>query len=649
MKTFTKTVWRMLKANLGRFFANLLICFFSIAISSGLNAMLFDYQNSFVKNYSSQNASDLILKDKTANNLFLKDQDGIKGSDAIAKIKEDEDILSVDTYMSYDYPAEDEKYYRFTLEDLSSRTNDLLVLKEGSYPTKSEDIHKIGVLAQEASFSKKSYKVGDTFSFPGTSLALIGLEEDIEFTVTGIVDSPLYNSTQEEYAMLEGVDEDDLPSIEAAFFVDKNTLPETYTATIRGREYTYESDLFYLATDCSITYKKDGLAYFSKEYKDYIEKKKEKLLSYFNAEEDQVSALTLEENVSYALYRSYSEKVGSIAIIIPVFFLILCGLVNLLTITRLIKDERAILGTYVSLGYGKGMILGKYLFFSLLSTGLGSLFGYLFGVPFLPEIIYGAYNSVFEMEGLTLGFYSLPGILIGIGAVLLTFLVTLFSSLWMLRESPASLMKRKSPKPGKKILLEHFFFWKKIPFRYKSAFRNIFRNKPSFLLNSFSIMGAVLLLMLSFSLLNISDALKGDQLFGNVASSMGIISGVIIFFALAMTIVVIYSLANMNVMEKEREIATLKVLGYYDSECSFYSFREIMIVSASAALVGLPFSALILWLVYDYLDFGSIQDVKPWSYILSYIIIIITEILVNLMLFKKVARIDMNDSLKTLE
>ena len=74
-----------------------------------------------------------------------------------------------------------------------------------------------------------------------------------------------------------------------------------------------------------------------------------------------------------------------------------------------------------------------------------------------------------------------------------------------------------------------------------------------------------------------------------------------------------------------------------------------MIVSASAALVGLPFSALILWLVYDYLDFGSIQDVKPWSYILSYIIIIITEILVNLMLSKKVARIDMNDSLKTLE
>lgn len=648
VKTFIKTIGRMFQENLGRFFANLLICFFALAISAGLNAMLSDYQESYQKNYDQGKASDIVLKDTTGNDVFRKDLDDVKGSDALAYLKEDEDVLSVDTYMSYDYPYE-ENYYRFTIEDFSTKSVNLFTLKEGRMPKKSADISHIEILVQEASFSRKKYKVGEKLSFPSLALALPSYSSNIELEVVGIVDSCLYNSQQEEPAQISSEDEDNLPDIRAAFFVNRNSLPETYTATILGTEMELPTASFYIATDCAIRYQRGSRSYFSSEYKDFVEDKKEKLLSHFNADEKEVEALTLEENVSYALFKTYQKKVGSIALIIPIFFLILCGLVNLLTISRLIKEERPLIGTYVSLGYGKGAIVSKYLFFSLLSTGIGSLLGYFFGVPFLPKIIYGAYNSVFELHGLNLTFFTLVGIISIVAVLLLTFFVTLFVSLYLLQESPASLMKRKSPKPGKKILMEHLPFWKKIPFRYKSAFRNIFRNKPGFFLNSFSIMGAVLLLMLSFSLMNISDALRDDKLFGNVASSMGLISVVIIFFALSMAVVVIYSLANMNVMEKQRELATLKVLGYTDSECSLYSFREIILVSATAGLIGLPFSALVLYFVYNYLEFGSLADVKWWSYVLSYAILIVTEILVNLLLSPKIARIDMNDSLKTLE
>ncbi|MCI7068940.1 MAG: FtsX-like permease family protein, partial [Mollicutes bacterium] len=164
-----------------------------------------------------------------------------------------------------------------------------------------------------------------------------------------------------------------------------------------------------------------------------------------------------------------------------------------------------------------------------------------------------------------------------------------------------------------------------------------------------SVIGSTVLLMLGFGLLDISHALKDDTLFGNVASSMGSISFVIILFALSMAIVVIYSLANMNIQDRQRELATLKVLGYHDKECSFYTFREIMIISIGSALLALPISALLMYLVFSWLDFGSVSDVQWYSYIFSFAIVILSTVLVNLLLYPKIKTVDMNDSLKTLD
>ncbi|HBN00259.1 MAG TPA: hypothetical protein DD384_03375 [Firmicutes bacterium] len=195
----------------------------------------------------------------------------------------------------------------------------------------------------------------------------------------------------------------------------------------------------------------------------------------------------------------------------------------------------------------------------------------------------------------------------------------------------------------------NLFLWDKLPFRYKSSFRNIFRQKKNLILTSLSVIGSTVLLMLGFGLLDISHALKDDALFGNVASSMGSISFVIILFALSMAIVVIYSLANMNIQDRQREIATLKVLGYHDKECSFYTFREIMIISIGSSLLALPISALLMYFVFNWLDFGSINDVQWCSYIFSFAIVILATILVNLLLYPKIKTVDMNDSLKTLD
>lgn len=642
MKAFNKTVWRSFFQNKGRFIGNSLIVLISLALSAGLATMPSLYQDAYIENnYSEKNVPDIILKNKTENGF---------SDDDIEKIKEDEDVKYLLPSMNMDYETDD-NIYRIYVQDLSSEVAKLTLL-DGKNPTETYDFSKnIPVLALEGNKNRNTYKIGDTVAINlkklGEMLDGIDISELLGFSllnfeVVGIVSSPLYNSVQKENAMLEDNDK----YIDSAFYLDEKLLPEKIHIASLGIDIKLKPFLTY--TDINIVYEQ-GNQYFSESYKKAIDEKKDGLISLFG--EDEVQALTLEENVSYNLFKTYNEKVRKITYVFPLFFLVVCALVNMITISRLIKDERSLIATYVSLGVSKTKIVSKYLLFSFISVFLGGITGLLIGLPLVPTVVLPAYQTIFEMSStLHISFFNISALILFLAVLLISLSVTLYCSLRLFKETPANLMKEEAPKAGKKILLEKIpFAWKKLPFRFKSSFRNIFRQKKNLILTSLSVIGSIVLLMLGFGLLNVSDSLKDDTLFGNVASSMGLISTVIVLFALAMAIVVVYSLANMNIQDRKREIATLKVLGYHEKECSSYTFREILIISLGAALLGLPIAAGLMAFVFDWLDFGSIKDVKWYSYLISYAILIGATFITNLLLFPKIKQIDMNDSLKTLD
>lgn len=646
MKAFSKTVIRTFLNNKGRFLSNALISMISLAISGGLAVIPDLYEQAYINtNYQEKNVPDIILKNKTS--------DGFSDQD-IEKIKNNEEVEMYLPKISMDYINGD-SIYRINVQDFKSEVGKL-TLKEGEFPQTTYDLSKnIQVVAIEGSNNRNYYSVGDIVELSLDYLAeQMEISEEIiemmlgssslKFEVAGIVSSPMFCSVQKENAMLEG-DEDKY--IDSAFYIDRNLMPETIT--VSSHEIPLDDFLTY--TDIEIVYKSKNNEikdYFSSSYEKEMNEKKDELIETFG--DNNVSVLTLEENVSYSLFKNYNEKVRKLTYVFPIFFIVVCALVNLITISRLIKDERAMIATYLSLGVFKNKIVSKYMLFSLFSVSIGGILGLGIGIPLIPSVVLPAYQTVFTMTGLEITGFSLFAYLLFIGILTASLGVTLYCSLKMFKQMPASLMKGEAPKAGKKILFERIgFIWKRLAFRYKSSFRNIFRQKKNLILTSLSVMGSTVLLMLGFGLLDVSEALKGDSLFGNVASSMGLISFVVIAFAISMTIVVVYSLANMNIQDRQREIATLKVLGYHDKECSMYTFREIMIISAFAALLGLPISAGIMAYVFEWLDFGSIGDVKWYSYIFSYIIIIITTIIINLLLYPKIKEVDMNESLKTLD
>lgn len=140
--------------------------------------------------------------------------------------------------------------------------------------------------------------------------------------------------------------------------------------------------------------------------------------------------------------------------------------------------------------------------------------------------------------------------------------------------------------------------------------------------------------------------------FGDTVTSLNYVVLVLIVSAGALAFVVLYNLTNINVAERLREIATIKVLGFYDKEVSAYIFRENVALTLMGTVAGLLGG---IWLhrfvittaEIDTIMFG--RTVAPLSYLLSAALTILFAVLVNLAMHFHLKKVDMVESLKSVE
>ncbi len=348
-------------------------------------------------------------------------------------------------------------------------------------------------------------------------------------------------------------------------------------------------------------------------------------------------------------YEEYAQKVYNISIIFSVFFVGVSVLVISTTMTRLAEEERSAIGCYKTLGYDDGKIMFKYLFFSMFSCIIGSLCGFLGITNLLVYLICKAFSFAFRMPPLT---NEISWVFGGISVFCMLAAVLLVT--WrvvssMTNEKPAALLRPKSPKPGKKILLERIgFIWKRMSFKYKSTYRNLFRYARNFILTVVSIAGSTALVFAGLGLYDSSIALEKTEGAGST-SSMTSISAVLIVCAALLSILVIYNLTNINIEERKREIATLKVLGYKSGEVCGYIFREITVLSVIGTALGIPLGYGFSVFVFNYVDFGSIADMHWYSWLGTAVLSLLFSAVVMALLCRKIIKTDMNASLKTVD
>lgn len=138
----------------------------------------------------------------------------------------------------------------------------------------------------------------------------------------------------------------------------------------------------------------------------------------------------------------------------------------------------------------------------------------------------------------------------------------------------------------------------------------------------------------------------------SMMESLNYVIALVIISAGALAFIVLYNLTNINITERIREIATIKVLGFYPSETSAYVFRENFFLTGISGLVGLLLGKALHAFVMNEIQVDLISfDVRisPLSYIISFVLTFVFAAAVNLAMYYKLDRISMTESLKSIE
>ena len=142
------------------------------------------------------------------------------------------------------------------------------------------------------------------------------------------------------------------------------------------------------------------------------------------------------------------------------------------------------------------------------------------------------------------------------------------------------------------------------------------------------------------------------KMFNDIIAGMNNIVYLIIVFSSFLAITVLYNLTIININERKREIATLKVLGFRDREVSSYVYRETIILSVIGIIVGILFGFSLntfILMIAETDEVLFVKIIKPLSYVLTFIIVIIFSIIVQIITYFILKKIDMIDSLKSVE
>lgn len=636
VKTYLKTLERVFKKQFTRLLSIIFMVVISVGFVAGIGCAVDKINYSLTDYYRERNVSDFIVKSKSASG-FSEAQ--------IAALEENN--YEVNAGMSLDAEIDiggEKQLVRLYFSDGGQTVNKPTVRESGNY---AENYANAEAYAEEGDNKIKGIALGTriTLDFADILGEEAGLPQNM-FTVgvevTKTVLSPLTFAQDGEpsYKNPENTKvPDNINDVNALICVE-NILYLPYSAVpenpLTGEKLLPKGDLYIALNNRNV------FDAFGDGYKNYINAEKAKITEILGGEEN-VRFISLYDNYSFSSLKSYGDKVRAITYVLMVAFLLVTALVVLSTMTRLIEEERAQIACLRTLGYSPAKIIFKYLLFAMIGCGIGGAGAYFveWGVA---SLLYFVFNYSFTMPPMSPRIAPAFFLIVFFGIVAVTLVATVFAGRKLTNDAPANLLRPKAPKAGKKVFLERIpFIWNLLSFKYKSTTRNVLRYFSRFLMTVISVAFSTALVMAGLGLLDLC-------LFQGLDSpSVMAVAVVVVIFAGLLTAVVIYTLTNINISERNREIATLMVLGYHDKEVAGYIYREVYIDTVVGILFGYPLSALLIWAVFTAMGMGTLGGVSWFMWLIAPFVVLAFTAFVTLLLRRKIVKIDMNESLKAVE
>ena len=215
---------------------------------------------------------------------------------------------------------------------------------------------------------------------------------------------------------------------------------------------------------------------------------------------------------SYSSIDSDASSIEVIGTVFPAIFLTVAILVSLTTATRMVEEERGLIGLYKALGYPRAKIMGKYVAYTVAAALAGGIVGCVLGFVALPEFLFTVFAVMYTLPAFTLHFDAgLAAVAVGmfVAGIGVATALTVRSEL---AEQPAALMRPRAPRAGKRILLERIRpIWSRMSFLNKVTARNLFRYKQRLAMTVFGVAGCTALMIVGFAISDTVWALSPNQ------------------------------------------------------------------------------------------------------------------------------------------
>lgn len=217
-------------------------------------------------------------------------------------------------------------------------------------------------------------------------------------------------------------------------------------------------------------------------------------------------------NRGYMTFDNDIRIIDALSDVFPIFFVLVAALVCITTMTRMVGEERTLIGTMKAMGYSTAVTMSKYLLYAASAALLGCVLGYFLGTMLIPFLVWFSYGIIYDYARLEFYFspmmYALCLLVTVPGSLLVTFLVCRRE----LREVPAELIRPKAPKKGRRILLEYVTpLWRRLPFLTKLSLRNAFRFPARVMMLLLGIGGCTALLVAGLGARDSIERISGYQ------------------------------------------------------------------------------------------------------------------------------------------
>ncbi|MDD5922343.1 MAG: ABC transporter permease [Eubacteriales bacterium] len=479
-----KLAWRAALENKGRYIAILLIVFLSVGFFSGLKVTKAGMWDAAERYFKAQNLYDYRVFSSYG---FTKDE--IKGLSKLDEIKAAEGMYSCDVRMSVN--GDTENYLCLSIPEKVNRPS----LTAGRMPKNKKEC-----LADHRAFSEKDIGKTVTVASEASENSEAGVSglTGTKYRIVGLVNSPIYISSD------RGASTSSSGERKGFLYFEKSNFTSPYYTeadlTLRNSYKSGEaSEIYSKAYDRAVSRREKNV----KESASKLVKERMASIaappSAAAFSEPEIQILTRNENSGYVSFKNDTSIIHSISDIFPLFFILIALLVCITTMLRMVEEERGEIGTLKAMGYSNDGILLKYFLYAGSAAVLGWAGGFFFGTYFLPKGFWLAYGSLYDFIGLRYIFD--PIIAIGTLSVsLAAFLISTGCAVRaVLSEMPASLIRPKAAKAGKRILLERITpVWSRLSFLGKAVFRNIFRYKIRMIMMLFGVGCSAALILTAF-------------------------------------------------------------------------------------------------------------------------------------------------------